>query len=413
MFHTLNRTYLSIFRSYPILIRLALITACGQCGYSIVANYALPLRVNGLAGLAKPGATLGLLTSCFLLAELATKLPWGHLSDRLGRKPFLVLGPLLSCFSPVLIALLPGRLFRLFFPLRIVDGIGAGALWPSLFAGVGDRIKVESRGAAMSILNTTYIIGLGLGVAFADTLYKLTGDIGLVFFLASGLLVCAGIMAVLGIPRGESAPGQEPEAQQVAEQRPASPRSGRPLVATILFITFAQSLAMVALAPFMVLYAFHDLHLAQSNLGVIFLGPAALGVALGLPLGHLADRWGRARAIKLSLLLVAGAMWMLPQFHTLAPVMVLLTFIMLAYLLGAAAWAALLSQVFPEAKQGKAMGAMSTTQSAGALLGPLIGGHLWDLNHHYPFFFSAGVISVSVLVAFIAIYDPIRVGGDR
>ena len=81
--------------------------------------------------------------------------------------------------------------------------------------------------------------------------------------------------------------------------------------------------------------------------------------------------------------------------------MLLASVVLLAYTVGGPAWLALVADQSPTDQRGRTMGALTTAQAAGALLGPVMGGHLWDLSHRYPFIGSAMLLSLAALVALV------------
>ncbi len=106
----------------------------------------------------------------FFISEIIFKGPLGILADKWGRKPLMVIGPAISIFTPLaLIAVRypQGKIavpLLLFFGfLRLLDGLGAAALWPAMFAYVGDNVPQDKRASAMSLLNVTYMLGLAFG----------------------------------------------------------------------------------------------------------------------------------------------------------------------------------------------------------------------------------------------------------
>ena len=46
------------------------------------------------------------------------------------------------------------------------------------------------------------------------------------------------------------------------------------------------------------------------------------------------------------------------------------------------------------------MGLVATGEGAGAVVGPLLGGWLWDLHHPWVFYGSAALLSVAATLAF-------------
>ena len=406
MLKALQQTYLAVFRHYPVLVPLAIITACGELVYAGINNYSLPLllqrqgRSLGLAQVSEVGLVLGYVTSTFLLSETLLRIPFGRLSDRWGRARLIALGPLVGAASPSLLANVSH--YTWIYPLRVVDGLGAAALWPSLFALVGDRVDRAWRATAMSVMNMIYLGAVALAPMLAGLVISGTRSYRAPFYGASGLLLAAGLVAIfwLGRMRPASSDGGEAEPDQgQAAARPRAPWQ----VAVMLAITFSQTFAVIMLAPFLVLYASAELGLAETRVALLFVGPA-IGVALlSIPFGRLADRWSREAAVKLALVAAAAAMWLLPQTSRLPLLMAIATLFGLAYALGTPAWFALLSDIAPESRRGRVFGSFGTAQGLGAIAGPLVGGHLWGLAHHYPFYASAVTLTLSALLAVLAL----------
>ncbi|KAL7621009.1 hypothetical protein AAE478_008321 [Parahypoxylon ruwenzoriense] len=78
---------------------LALLSLAEQTALNSISPY-LPEMIESFPGVThdQVGLYVGLLASAFALAQLATNLLWGYLSDVVGRKPVMLLGTLLLCF---------------------------------------------------------------------------------------------------------------------------------------------------------------------------------------------------------------------------------------------------------------------------------------------------------------------------
>lgn len=74
---------------------------------------------------------------------------------------------------------------------------------------------------------------------------------------------------------------------------------------------------------------------------------------------------------------------------------------MLGFMLGLPAWLALVSDLAPAGATGRIMGLVATAQGAGAFLGPLAGGYLWDVNLRSPFYLAAALLTLSAVVALL------------
>ena len=395
----LSRGYLAVFHEYPFLVPFAVVTGAGQTAFALINIYALPvylvkdLHVSGLA--------LGAASATFLLSETILKFPLGRLSDRLGRKPLIVLGPLVVCLNPIFFMALPARLWYLIFPLRVADGVGAAALWPPLFAAVGDLVKDRSRAAAMSVMNTVYVAAVGAAFVIGVLVAHLTGSDRAPFFLASGLLFATGVTAYLGFPKAPSSeiiPTHDPDGPVVKQPR-WGVMNGRLLV-LVLMISFVMSAGVLILSNFLILYLEIDMAFTPLRIVLLIAGLAVAVLAFGLPLGHAADRWGTSKAVCLSLAASAFTMWMIPSCHSMATLAPVAAVLVLSHILGTPSWLAVVSQLAPTTRRGGVMGLVATGEGVGAVVGPLLGGWLWDMHHPWIFYGSAALLSMAAALAF-------------
>jgi DHA1 family multidrug resistance protein-like MFS transporter len=399
----LDRAYLALFREYPPLLRLAAVTGAGQTAFALLSVYALPVYL--IEDLHISGLAVGGVTTVFLLSEMVLKFPLGRLSDRVGRKPFIVFGPLLIALNPIVMARLPVRLWTLIFPLRAVDGAGAAALWPPLFAMVGDLVRDRSRAAAMSVVNTVYLGAIGAAAAIGGLSADLSGSNRVPFYIVSGLLLVSALMAHLGLP-GRSAlltedsqaadPPEETEAEEAAEihHHPLS---------TVLVVTVLMTLSVWTLANFLIVYIKVELGLSGTETGLLLAVMAVPVMLLGLPLGHAANQWGRSRAVRASLVVSAAAMWAVPFCHGVISFWLVAVVCVLSYMFGTPAWLALVSSLAPRSRRGGVMGIVATAEGAGAGLAPLLGGYLWDIHHSYIFFGAAALLTIGAVVAAVVL----------
>jgi MFS family permease len=120
---------------------------------------------------------------------------------------------------------------------------------------------------------------------------------------------------------------------------------------------------------------------------------------LGMPLGHAADRWGKSRAVRLSLVISAAVMWLIPSCRSIPAFAAAAIILVLSHILGTPAWLALISGLAPRKRRGSVMGIVATAEGIGAVIAPLIGGWLWDIKPAYIFYGSAALLSLAAVVA--------------
>src|SRR3712207_6323770 len=115
---------------------LTLVALFAEWGYAIMNIAALPLYLTEPrpAGLGIAVEMIGPIISTFLIFETIFKTPMGLAGDHYGRKPVIILGLFLSGLTPLLMRTTEN--LWIFYPLRAIDGIGAAALWPCVFATI-------------------------------------------------------------------------------------------------------------------------------------------------------------------------------------------------------------------------------------------------------------------------------------
>jgi len=178
-----------------------------------------------------------------------------------------------------------------------------------------------------------------------------------------------------------------------------------------MVITFGEMLGVATLAPYLAPYVREVTLMDRSTVGLLLLVlfiPAGL---LGIPIGHLTDRWPRGLVVKSALWLAAIGLCLVPlgAYRSVVTLLLAGVVVLMGFLFGVPAWLALITDLAPAGKRGRMMGLMATAQGLGAVLGPLVGGYLWDLGekgHHYPWYASAAALTLAAVTAMCCIRGP-------
>jgi len=392
-----------IISRFPVLIPLGVITLFAQTTYSGINNVGVPQYIDVLK-LANEGKIIGSITATFLLAETFLRMPFGWLSDRFGRARVVVGAMLFSVPTVLLSALAPG--YHWLYALRAWDGMMAAALWPSVYALVGDGIPERSRANGMGVINMMYMLALFIGGALGLIAFKLTGNPRAFFFCGAALFGVGGILALLFFRLRPDL--NRPHAEAHLEEAACGVITlTRHFI--LLGITFLQTFAITALAPFMVRYATDEV--ARGGLGfsmgqlALLVGAPIIGVGLfALPLSRLSDVLGKLTAVRIAFVAIAVMLWVFSQFQQL-PVLALTAMVIgVAFSMGVPAWLAILSSLTGCKTRGMALAGYGTVQGIASVLGPLASGWVWDhAGHRQIFLLSASCITVAALLALIAL----------
>ncbi|MDH7569445.1 MAG: MFS transporter [Armatimonadota bacterium] len=180
-------------RSIAAVIALSVVALLAELGYQTTAVAGMPYFLREVFRLRME--QIGLINMAFLVAETGGKVPFAALSDRLGRWPFVVGGPLLSAVAAFGVTQVSSAGWVM--ALRALDGLGAAMLWPTLFAAIADLVDDRFRATAMSLFNLMYIGGLVLGPLTYSAVFSATGShVSIFYVLGSLFLACVVVAAV-------------------------------------------------------------------------------------------------------------------------------------------------------------------------------------------------------------------------
>ncbi len=132
---------------------------------------------------------------CFFAAELIGAPVFGALSDRVGRKPIMVLGAAFGAVAAQLLTLT--SLIPVLVLIRVLQGLSTGASAPStlgfLSAETAHRPSLRSR--VMGFYEAATVVGLAAGAAVAGRAHERFGDGA--YTLLAGLYVLAMVLFLL------------------------------------------------------------------------------------------------------------------------------------------------------------------------------------------------------------------------
>jgi MFS family permease len=174
----------------------------------------------------------------------------------------------------------------------------------------------------------------------------------------------------------------------------------------MLAVAFVQMIGVGLLAPILVIYAHEIVELSDQAIGAVFLVIVLAVAAASVPGGRLADRIGRARTVAWGMTLASAGMWLLPLAGkgNLPVLGISAALLGGSYAVSSPAWLALMSEVAPLGSTGLVMGASETAQGAGLIIGPLLGGVLYDqAGPRAPFWGSAALLTAGTVLALLAL----------
>jgi predicted MFS family arabinose efflux permease len=313
--------------------------------------------------------TAGLVVAAYGLPGIVTALVAGPYSDRIGRKPFLVVGSLVMGACTALSALMPT--FELLILMRALGGIGASVVFPNVNATIADSFPYLERGRAISTvvgLNTFASIA---GIPLAGIVAELTScRVSLV--IVAAISIVAACTAIFVMPRSRPV-----DDGRRARALFGSIVSSRSAVAAIVS-SLMGALFWFTWVTYSVVY-FEQVHVLSPSAAATVALTLGLGVLVGSQVGgRLGDRLGHRRIVWSSIaissvLLVALTSLPLPLAAAAALNLVLSAVIGARFTTNNA----LLGEQVPEAR-GTMLAIAASVVSVAMVAGAVAGGLLVD-----------------------------------
>lgn len=331
------------------------------------------LPVFAIYGQALEGATpmlIGLAIGAYGLSQAVLQVPFGFLSDRVGRKPVIYGGLVLFAAGSVAAAVattiegvIVGRLLQ-----------GAGAISAVLMALLADLTRDEQRSKAMAM------VGGGIGLSFMLALIAgpvLTARVGL-----SGVFWLTAVLALVGFWMTWKV---VPDARVQHKRSSTGPVWGQfkgvlhqvELFRLNIGVFVLHVVQTAGFVVFPVLLVQHT-GLANGEHWKVYLPVLFLSFVLMLPMMILAERRGQVkRMFVAAIALVLVAMLMLGRWHMSLSALVIGLFVFFwGFNLLEAMLPSLVSKQAAPGSKGTSMGIYSTCQFLGAFVGGAGGGYV-------------------------------------
>lgn len=383
----------------PLLVLfLAIFTV--MMGFGIVIP-AMPYYARNLQG---DAVFIGAMMASYSLAQFMVAPFWGRLSDRHGRKPFLIVGLLGFAVSFLWFGLSDSLVGLL--ASRTLGGLLSAAALPAAFAMVSDLTTEENRAKGMGVVGAA----MGLGMVFGPAIGGWLGHYGLSvpFFAAAGIAVVSALLAATLLTESLPKTGASEARLSFMQNLKATPTSAWGLLAVTFLSTFAFAGFETVFALFVQDRLSLDPQKSARTVGMLL---ATMGLISALVQGGMVGRVIQQLGERLVLVvgLVLMAVTMVSLTFTSASAF---GFASILALMGVAhgvmrpALSSGISKGAAGSAQGAALGLMSSCESLARVLGPALAGVLYAMQLPLPFYVSAVALVVGVGVVLTMVARP-------
>lgn len=355
------------------------------------------------------GATplqVGLLMSVYSLMQFLFAPVWGQLSDRYGRRPIILLSLLGSALAHAGFGLSPGLT-----GLMIARGFAGlfGGNISTAMAYIADITESRDRSKGMGLIGAAFGLGFLLGPFIGGISAHVMENPSSPAFIAAGICFLNFLLAICYLP--ESLKRKDSAAEKKSRFKKIFGALRQPVLGTVIYLVFINTFGMALIEASLFLYVQEKFQwtLAQASLGFAY-----IGVILVFTQGYLIRKWmpkfGERKLMFAGLALSALAFFVMSVSATVPLMAAAVTLLGLGNGLATPSLNGSVSLLSTETNQGNNLGVSQSLSAIARIIGPALGGYLYEIGSHFPFLIASIVVGVTILVK-AAQYPKLPEGG--
>jgi DHA1 family tetracycline resistance protein-like MFS transporter len=358
--------------------------------------YGLHFGLNGFG--------VATMLACYSVAQFVSSPLLGRLSDRVGRRPVLLVSLAVSALAYCWLGFADAA--WMLFAARLIAGAGAGNI-AAAQAYIADVTPPERRAKGMGMIGAAFGLGFTVGPALGGLAARL--DPAAPAFIAAGLSVIAFLLTLARLKESL------PEASRNAPPRPgrlavAREALSRPVLRELILLLFVTIGAFAGMETTFALWANQVFGWGSWEVGLnfFFVGVVLVVVQGGL-IGWLSRRLGEARLLTAGALSIMLGLAGLPLVHAI-PLLLVVNLLLAAGMgLLNPSLNSLISRQARIDEQGGILGVSQSASSLARAAAPPLAGLLFDTSgRNTPYIVGAALM---LLVLILALRLP-RVASD-
>ncbi len=342
---------------------------------------------------------IGVALGAYGLTQAILQIPFGWLSDRIGRKPVIYMGLLLFALGS-LIAATADDIYWVILG-RIIQG--AGAISAAIMALAADLTREEHRTKAMATIGMTIGMTFIISLIVAPILNQWIGVPGI--FAMTGVLALLAMLVVHNVI-------PDPIISRFHSDTEASAGKFRNVLSNTQLLRLNYGIFALH-ATLMAMWLVVPLSLRSAGLVVddhwqIYLPVLVVSMILIIPAIIYGEKKAKLKQVfvaAVALLLIGQVMLAFTAESIWGTAIALLIFFV-AFNLLEASLPSLISKIAPVGAKGTAIGVYSSTQFLGAFIGATMGGFLYESYGGYALYAFCGLLLIVWLILAITMKAP-------
>ncbi|MEW5550581.1 MFS transporter [Peribacillus frigoritolerans] len=364
----------------------------------------VPVMPSIAEELSLSGATVGYLYASMAVAQLLASPLTGSWVDTIGRKKMIVIGLLLFSFSKLLFGF--GNETWVLFVSRLLGGVSEAFIMPAVITYIADKTTMANRAKALGYQSAAISLGFIIGPAIGGFIAEL--GIRAPFFFAAAISFIAAIVIFIvleePISKGQLQKNRESNVRPQFIQE--FKKSFNPQYFTPLLIVFVLAFGLAIYEMMLSLFVDEKYGFTVRDISIIItVGSIAGVVAQILFFDKLVSLFGEKLIITMSLLSAAIFIFVTILIDGYWLIIAITSIVFFSCDILRPAVTSFLSKIAGE-NQGFIAGMNSAYTSLGIILGPIVGGILFDIHIDIPYIFAAIILIIAFIISTAKLKKP-------
>jgi len=348
-------------------------------------------------------AQVGLVMATYSFTQFLAAPIWGRMSDRVGRRPVLLISLAGAALSYVWLGYC--ETLWMLFAARAVGGFMAGNI-STAFAYVADVTTRENRAKGMGMIGAAFGLGFIVGPALGGILAgsdPVHADFRSPAFAAAGLSTIAFVLTLAVLKESLS-----PEIRTRLANRASQTRRQQfiqaitnPVVTQLLLISFLATFAFAGLEATFAMWSRRQFGWGPEQNGYLFAFIGVLGATIqGGLIGRLSKRFGEGNLIIQGSIALTIGIFLIPFSQTLPVLLLAMMIAAYGFSVISPALSSSLSLQANDDEQGGMMGVSRSATTLARVAGPANAGLLFSVfGRDWPYYGGAVVMAIVVVLA--------------
>lgn len=317
----------------------------------------------------------------------------GKLIDKVGRKPVLIMAILIYSISYLIFSIATTTL--LLYIARAIQGVASALMGISIYAIVADTHNLNNISKGFGKINSAKSTGNIYGCILSSLILSK-------FQLFRGWKILFVIFALAALFALFKVITTFKESRNVPVNKKLNIKNYSSNTIKLLFIVFISSLSSSMVSPILMIYLQDKITTDISGLALAFFPAMIVGSLLSVKIGEISDKLGKNKSMLIGMFIGGITVIILPSLKSVSTFSVIWTISSIGGILYNLAESGLYTQLNTAKDNGEIFGIYTLVCDLGVMIGPLLGGFLYETTSKTSPFYLNGIAMI-IIATFIPI----------